>query len=36
MVQSLHASLRAHPAAGDYILCVLGSLYTRIIRGRPH
>lgn len=32
MVQSLHASLRAHPAAGDYVLCVLGSLYTRIIR----
>jgi len=32
MVQSLHASLRAHPAAADYVLCVLGSLYTRIIR----
>ena len=32
LVQSLHASLRAHPAAGDYVLCVLGSLYTRIIR----
>lgn len=31
-VQSLHASLRAHPAAGDYVLCVLGSFYTRIIR----
>jgi len=31
-IQSLHASLRAHPAAGDYILCVLGSMYTRIIR----
>ena len=31
MVQSLHAGLRAHPAAGDYVLCVLGSLYTRII-----
>jgi integrase len=31
-IQSLHASLRAHPAAGDYVLCVLGSMYTRIIR----
>jgi integrase len=31
-IQSLHASLRAHPAAGDYVLCVLGSIYTRIIR----
>jgi len=31
-IQSLHASLRAHPAAGDYILCVIGSMYTRIIR----
>lgn len=31
MVQSLHASLRDHPAAADYVLCVLGSLYTRII-----
>jgi integrase len=28
----LHASLRAHPAAGDYVLCVIGSMYTRIIR----
>ena len=32
MVQSLHAGLRDHPAAADYVLCVLGSLYTRIIR----
>jgi len=31
-IQSLHASLREHPAAGDYILCVIGSMYTRIIR----
>ncbi len=31
-IQSLHASLRAHPAAADYVLCVIGSFYTRIIR----
>ncbi len=31
-IQSLHASLRARPAAANYVLCILGSFYSRIIR----
>lgn len=29
-VQALHVSLRQRPSQADYMLCVLGSLYTRI------
>lgn len=28
--QSLHAKMKKTPGAADYMLCVLGSLYTRI------
>ena len=31
-VQALHSSLRDRPSAADYVLCVLGSLYTRLIK----
>jgi hypothetical protein len=34
VVQAIHASMKATPGKANYVVCVIGSLYTRIMAAR--